>query len=261
MELKVVPKDEEQALISDQRLKLLVQEKINQATVKQIFITWKELFDSEKLNTSQMHELFIQIYHQKLLFNGIESSNKDLALQRSLTAFILARLARIHLEKSLLNDAEVILLTEMSLDYMEQEYIHISEVQHYSWLQPFANGAELLTNVISFKEFNENWIQRTLLVIRHIILDIGPFSGGEESRIDNVIIRLVDEDLINSAELLSWVDNLIYCAKNDLSQVFSVSTFLRSLVFKLEYEGLSFKKFNQVVNQFLNEVYQKNNCL
>ncbi|MBM7544478.1 hypothetical protein JOC59_001195 [Weissella beninensis] len=261
MELETITASEEVASISDQKLKLLVQETVNQVSVKQLFITWQQLFDSQQLKNSQMHELFTEIYHEQLLFNGIESNDNNLALKRSLIAFVLARLAQLHLERPWLNLAEATLLSEMALDYMDQESVHVSECQHYSWLQPFANGAELLADVVLFVEFDNERVQRALTVISHIILDIGPFSGGEESRIDNVIVHLVGEDLIDSKELMRWVNDLIANAKKDLSQTFSLSTFLRSLVFKLEYEGLSFKQFNQTVNQFLNEVYQQNNCL
>ncbi|WP_165964896.1 DUF2785 domain-containing protein [Periweissella cryptocerci] len=222
-----------------------------------IFNAWGELISNNRLTDEQLHALFLQIYQDQRLFIGIGGEESDAVFTRSFTALLLMLLVYRHFENPWLNDSEAELLAEMALDYLNQETDKRGFVTDKGWAHAFAHGSDFLASVVALPSFDEQKVGRALAALDRALLEFGPFTAGEEGRLDNILIKLMGEDWLLEDELLQWLDGLLEQVQGDFTKEEAISAFLRSFVFKTDFEGLASQEFNQRVNAFLEDRYKR----
>lgn len=222
-----------------------------------IFQAWAQLISENRITDEQLHALFAQVYAAQSLFVGIGGEDTDTVFTRSFTALLLTTMVFRHFETPWINDAEADLLAEMALDYLGQETDRRGWVADKGWAHAFAHGADFLASVVALPSFNDERVGRALADLDRALLQFGPFTASEEERLDNVLIKLVGEDRLSEEELLQWLDGLLSQTKNSWEAEHTISIFLRSFVFKTDFEGLASQAFNQRVNDFLEDLYKR----
>ena len=196
-----------------------------------------EALQEDSLTIIQKKEIWSYISEKNLIVIGITEIESDMIFTRSFAVLILTSLLANDATTHFLSEAELKKSFELALTYLKDEKDTRDYIVEKGWAHGLAHGADLLTFTVSHPSFSFNLSEKVLKSLTKVIFrPTTPFNFGEEDRLSQVIIALVDRHPEALELLIPWLRAL----ENDLFNLAGRETYT------LAYSHIHFKYYSFV---------------
>lgn len=204
------------------------------------------------------------------LFEGIEASEpNDLVFTRTFTALLYCIFLDVDTKENyqgFLSALQRKQLLDDAVLYLQKERDYRGFVIDKGWAHAPAHGGDFLDQAANHPQFGKTRVHDALKSLQTIILSVKTvFVADEESRFDNCIVTMLENEWLTGNKLVEWADKidqenakLNFRDSLFLPRMHTWHAFLKSAYFKIKAKKLDDQVFANYIEHTLEQYYLRN---
>lgn len=206
-----------------------------------IYTTLSHWIPSNVLTANELEQLIpIILDNNHLLFN-LGETNTDTVFTRSFSMLVIPLILIRHREAPFLSREQIHQIKEKVFYNVQKERDYRGYDEQKGWAHAIAHSADALDDLAQCSELDNKDLLTILgLVYEKIIITDRVYSDGEDERMVNSIISVLNRKILSEAYVEKWIQSFGDVEKSpeflpSFKQKNNIKNFLKSLYFRVKY--------------------------
>lgn len=229
---------------------------VRDKTAYEILCEW--LVNKNNLTFEQKKQIYFYVSNKENLLVGIGKQEDDSVFQRSFLALTIALLLISNKKSDFLEEKEVMLLFDLTIQLLRNEKDTRSFVEGSGWAHSTAHTADALDEFVYQVSIKQQQVKVMLNGIDYFYKHTNTILTGEEDeRLSTILISALQEQKIDLAEILIWLESFSKNIPKQLPEIKLINSkqFIQTLLIKLSILNydVSFSAFPLLTRYLGNE--------
>lgn len=208
-----------------------------------IYETFCEIFMSNYLENTELHQLVVRVLDENLLLNGIGLVEDDSVFTRAFSVLLLAPLFSIDNELNFLSVEEVDRVKEVLLIYMKEEQDLRGYVENKGWARSVAHCTDAIESLVKNKKLSKNEYPRIMdILLQKVRTTEHTYVDDEDERLLIPIVAMMEKGY-PSSNLIAFMNGIpdmleqsksTLASKNYFILYTNLKLFMRSVYFRFK---------------------------
>lgn len=208
-----------------------------------IYETFCEIFLSNCLENTELHQLVVRVLDENLLLNVIGLVEDDSVFTRAFSVLLLAPLLSIDDELDFLSVEEVDRVKEVLLTYMKEEQDLRGYVEGKGWAHSVAHCTDAIESLVKSKKLNQNeYAQIMDILLQKVRTTEHTYVDDEDERLLIPIVAMMEKGYPSSKliEFMNGIPTMLEQSKSTLAPknyfilYTNLKLFMRSVYFRFK---------------------------